>query len=325
MGRTFGRTGRFSYRAAESDRRRTVSLRRARTGRFRRRIPIIITKRATDLFADTIRNNARYGGALRLDHVMRFFRLYWIPDEAAATRGAYVRDRFEDYLRILALESVRRKFVVVGEDLGTVESTVREILERFGILSYRLFYFERNEQGNFRAFAEYPKSALVSTTTHDLPTLAGFWINEDIEARHRLGLMDEATYRTQLAERGRDKQAMIDLLRRLHLLPANFPFRASEVPELTGELHNAVIGFLASTPSKLLLVNQEDLTKETQQQNVPGTTWQYPNWGRKMRFTVEQLSTLKQARDFSAMFRHWLMRTGRAAEAAAPGHGSASL
>ncbi len=245
---------------------------------------------------------------------MRFFRLYWIPDGADATGGAYVQDRFEDYIRILALESVRRKFIVVGEDLGTVEPGVRETLERFGILSYRLFYFERDEKGNFRPFADYPEEALVSTTTQDLPTLAGFWINEDIEARHRLGLLqDEAGYRAQLADRARDKQAMLDLLRRLGLLPETFPRNAADVPELTGELHNAVIGFLASTPSQLLLVNQEDLTKEVQQQNLPGTTWQYPNWSRKMKFTVEQLSTEKQARDFSAMLRHWLARTHRIA------------
>ena len=81
--------------------------------------------------------------------------------------------------------------------------------------------------------------------------------------------------------------------------------------ELTGELHNAVIGFLASTPSRLMLVNEEDLTKEVAQQNVPGTTWQYPNWCRKMKFTIEQLRTEKQALDFTAMFRHWVMRTGR--------------
>src|SRR5262249_52815977 len=129
------------------------------------------------LFADSIRNNARHGGALRLDHVMRFFRLYWIPDAADATSGAYVRDRFEDYIRLLALESVRRKFVVVGEDLGTVEPSVRKTLAQFGILSYRLFYFERNETGEFRAFDVYTESALVSTATHHLPTLPGFWIN----------------------------------------------------------------------------------------------------------------------------------------------------
>src|SRR5262249_9425777 len=174
------------------------------------------------LFTQSIRNNSRHGGALRIDHVMRFFRLYWIPDGADATRGAYVRDRYEDLIRILALESVRKKVIVVGEDLGTVEPSVRETLARFGILSYRLFYFERNENGDFRRFDEYPESALVSTTTHDLPTLAGFWINADIEARHRLGLLhDEAGYQLQLAERARDKQMMLDLLFRLGLLPAH--------------------------------------------------------------------------------------------------------
>ena len=176
------------------------------------------------LFADSIRNNCRHGGALRIDHVMRFFRLYWIPDGSDATQGAYVRDRHEDLIRILALESVRRKVIVVGEDLGTVEPVVRETLARFGILSYRLFYFERGESGEFRPFQDYPESALVSTTTHDLPTLAGFWTNEDIEARHRLGLLlDEDAYRAQLAGRARDKQMMLDLLESLGLLPAEFP------------------------------------------------------------------------------------------------------
>jgi 4-alpha-glucanotransferase len=83
------------------------------------------------------------------------------------------------------------------------------------------------------------------------------------------------------------------------------------VPEMTGELHNAVIGFLALTPSQLLAVNQEDLTKEIAQQNLPATTWQYPNWSRKMKFTLEQLRTEPVARDFVAMFRNWLERTGR--------------
>ena len=280
---TCGRIALPSLPAAASAPRPTISPQRARTGHSRRLTSDYHFETGYRLFADSIRNNIRHGGALRLDHVMRFFRLYWIPDGADATGGAYVRDRHEDYIRILALESVRRKVIVVGEDLGTVEPEVRETLARFGILSYRLFYFERNQQGGFRPFREYPESALVSTTTHDLPTLAGFWINEDIEARHRLGLLqDEAGYRAQLDARARDKQAMLDLLRRLDLLPRGFPASAADVPELTGDLHNAVIGFPASTPSKLLLVNQEDLTKEVQQQNLPGTTWQYPNWSRKL-------------------------------------------
>jgi len=230
-----------------------------------------------------------------------------------ATQGAYVRDRYEDLIRILALESVRRKVIVVGEDLGTVEPVVRETLARFGMLSYRLLYFEKDELGKFRKPAAYPEQALVSATTHDLPTLAGFWINEDIEARHRAGILpDEQSYRQQLATRAIDKQKMLDALFVEGLLPAGYPRSAAEIPELTGELHNAIIGFLASTPSMLLQVNQEDLTKERAQQNLPGTTWQYPNWGRKMQYRLEELYSRKQATDFVRMFRDWIHRSARA-------------
>jgi 4-alpha-glucanotransferase len=264
------------------------------------------------LFIESIRQNCRHGGALRIDHVMRFFRLYWIPDGADAASGAYVRDHWEDLIRIVALESVRHRVIVVGEDLGTVEPEVRETLARFGVLSYRLLYFEKDEGGRFRKNSLYPQQALVSSTTHDLPTLAGFWIGEDIEARRRVGaLADGGSYREQLQARTAEKQKMLDALLEAGLLPDWFPRSALEIPELTGELHNAVIGYLASTPSMLLLINQEDLTKEIAQQNLPGTTWQYPNWSRKMHFRLDELYSAKQATDFVRMFRNWIERTGR--------------
>jgi 4-alpha-glucanotransferase len=263
------------------------------------------------LFADSIRKNCRHGGALRIDHVMRLFRLYWIPDGSDASQGAYVRERYEDLVRVLALESVRNRVAVVGEDLGTVEPFVRETLQRFGSLSYRLFYFERKDGGAFKPHAEYPAQALVSTTTHDLPTIAGFWTGEDIAARRRAGVLDDGGCQRQMETRGREKQGILDLLSASGLLPDWVPRRAAAIPELTGDLHNAIIGFLALTPSQLLCVNQEDLTKEVAQQNLPSTTWQYPNWSRKMRFTVEELRSSAEPRGFTAMLRDWIHRTGR--------------
>ncbi len=114
-----------------------------------------------------------------------------------------------------------------------------------------------------------------------------------------------------LDERAREKQKMLDALIQLKLLPDGFPRNASDVPELNGELHNAIVGFLASTPSKLMVLNQEDLLKETEQQNLPGTTSEYPNWRRKMRCTVEELWTSAEVEAFTAMFRSWLESTGR--------------
>ncbi|MEI9975404.1 MAG: 4-alpha-glucanotransferase [Ignavibacteriota bacterium] len=263
------------------------------------------------LFAESIRKNCRHGGALRIDHVMRLFRLFWIPDGVDATKGAYVRELSEDFVRILALESVRNQVVVVGEDLGTVEPAVRETLARFGILSYRLFYFEKNPNGEFRKHEEYPRQALVSSTTHDLPTLAGFWIGADIKARREAGTIGDKEFGEQTAQRSNEKQKMLDLLFAQNLLAPDLPRSADAYPELIGPLHNAVVGFLALTPSQLLAINQEDLTKETAQQNLPGTTWQYPNWGRKMRFTVEQLRSDPEARGYADMLRNWVIQSGR--------------
>jgi 4-alpha-glucanotransferase len=228
-----------------------------------------------ELIAQSIRKNARHGGALRIDHVMRFFRLYWIPDGMTAHEGAYVRDYAEDLLAIMALESVRERFLVIGEDLGTVTDTVRDALAASGILSYRVLWFEKHDDGSFRRPEEYPARAAVSTTTHDLPTLAGFGIGRDIEARKEAGLIDDDAYHAQLATRHEE-------IHRLH-----------QALQEAGFADNP-IGFLLSTPCELAVLNQEDLTGQIEQQNLPGSTWQHPNWRRKMKVAVEDLGPLAE-------------------------------
>jgi 4-alpha-glucanotransferase len=195
--------------------------------------------------------------------------------------------------------------------LGTVEPAVRENLAKFGVLSYRLFYFEKDGGGNFKRPDEYPRQALVSSTTHDLPTLAGFWVGADIEARRAAGMIDDSERDRQAGARAAEKQKMLDALFALGLMPPHLPRHAGAYAELVGEVHNAVVGFLARTPSQLLAINQEDLTKEIAQQNLPGATWQYPNWGRKMRFSVEELRSNLEAHGYTSMFRHWIEATGR--------------
>jgi 4-alpha-glucanotransferase len=225
--------------------------------------------------------------------------------------GAYVCDRSDDLLHILALESVRRQVVIVGEDLGTVTRQMRQSLDRFGLYGYKVPYFEKTDSGLFKQPGEYKAQAVVASSTHDLPTLAGFWLGRDIEERRRCGLLpDEESFRREQASRACEKQGLLNGLFAQGLLPDWFPREASSVPELTGELHNAITGWVASAPSRLLAMNQEDLLKETEQQNLPATTSEHPNWRRKMRFTVEELLA-GAARDYTAMFRNWLERTGR--------------
>lgn len=193
---------------------------------------------------------------------------------------------------------------------------MRDALARTGILSYRLFYFEKNGDGRFRAPSDYPAQALVSSTTHDLPTLSGFWSGRDIQVRFELGLLGDQGNRDRALQRRREeKHRMLDALIEQGFLPGGFPRSAADGPDLSGELHNAITGFLASTPCLLMTLNQEDLTKEVDQQNVPATTWQYPNWQRKMRFSIEDLASSGEAAAYAGMLRNWLARTGRAQQA----------
>ena len=227
------------------------------------------------LFAQSIRNAAACGGALRIDHVMRFLRLYTIPQGFATSQGTYVQDYVQDLLGILALESVRGNFIVIGEDLGTVTGEARAALAEAGVLSYRVLWFERDGAGNFRPPDSYPERALVCSTTHDLPTLAGFAAARDLEARRTSGLADEAEYQRQKAHRDGEVRRLEEALR-----AAGF----------AGD----PLGFLLSTPCVLAVINQEDLSGETEQQNLPGSTWQYPNWRRKMLVTVEDVTPLAE-------------------------------
>ena len=238
------------------------------------------------LFAQSIRNAAACGGALRIDHVMRFLRLYTIPQGFETSQGTYVEDYAQDLLGILALESVRGNFIVIGEDLGTVTGEARAALAEAGVLSYRVLWFERDGAGNFRPPDSYPERALVCSTTHDLPTLAGFARARDLEARRASGLADEAEYQRQKAHREGEVRRLEEALR-----AAGF---ASDP-----------LGFLLSTPCVLAVINQEDLSGETEQQNLPGSTWQYPNWRRKMLVTVEDIAPL------AAHFAEALRRTHR--------------
>ena len=262
------------------------------------------------LFIKELQKNCAFAGALRIDHVMRFFHLYCIPEGEPPLKGAYLSQPFEDLLNIVALESVRNQVMMVGEDLGTVPEHIRHTLSKRDIFSYRLLYFEKDDQGRPLLPQDYPELAVVTVGTHDLPTLAGFWTHRDIEVRKEAGLFqeEEAAVRTA-QERETDKQNLVALLQDLGLLPQEGGLEA--YPEVSGQLHNAVVGFLALKPAKLFILSQEDLFKVTDQQNLPGTTVEYPNWSVKAKYTVEQLGSEPTATAFGAMFRSWVDRTGR--------------
>lgn len=258
-------------------------------------IPERLREQAYSPFIAMLRANMRGAGALRLDHVMGLMRLYWAPPGEDARSGAYLNYPLADLLGILALESQRNQCLIVGEDLGTVPDEVRSVLYQNGVLSYRLFYFERNwgpeNHGAMKLPHEYPAQALVAASTHDLPTLVGFWQGADIELRTQLDLYPDQAMRTrQIAERAEDRGRLLDTLAVAGLLPEGLAQDPAQVPQMTPELLRAIHRFLARTPSQLFMLQAEDLLGQAEQANLPGTVDQHPNWQRKLRLDIEAWS-----------------------------------
>lgn len=253
-------------------------------------IPQRLTEAAYQPFIATLRANMRHAGALRIDHVMGLMRLFWVPPGKTAKDGAYVRYPFADLLGILALESQRNRCLVIGEDLGTVPDEVRAALAPMKVLSYRLFYFEREPSGEFKRPSAYPALALAAVTTHDLPTLAGYWKGEDLRERERLKLFpsDEARQQ-QILQRTQDRVRLLMALQRENLLPPGISVDPASVPDMAPELVRAVHVYLARTPSKVMMFQPEDAYGELRQVNLPGTTDEYPNWRRKWALDLDEL------------------------------------
>ena len=266
-------------------------------------IPEKLRETGYELFIQTIRKNMKYGGAIRIDHALGLFRLFWVPDGMPAGEGAYVNYPSEDLLRIIALESMRNRCMVIGEDLGTVGDNVREGLKRFQMLSYRLFYFERNyPDPSFLTPEGYPEMALCAVTTHDLPTLYGYWIGRDIQTRRKLGIFpDDSTRRKQAEDRERDKGLILSALKSQGKVPNEYPSDAGLIRKMTPELCLAIYRYLAQTPCKLLLVSLDDIIGTINQQNIPGIVGSYPNWMQKIRITLEKMLKDRRFVDLSEM------------------------
>jgi 4-alpha-glucanotransferase len=234
-----------------------------------------------------IRASLRHAGALRIDHVLGLFRQFWIPADMPGRLGAYVRFPTEDLMGILALESVRHHAVIVGEDLGTVPPEVPGTLERWGILSSRVMYFEREDDGRFRPASSYPKLSLTTADTHDMATITGFWTGRDIEL-HRMAGMIESDAQADVA-RARRNQERRFLVERL---VAEGALKSSDAESPSNaELRGAVHRFLCSTPAALVGVYLEDLVGEREPVNMPGVGADvYRSWTRRLSHSLESLA-----------------------------------
>ena len=252
-------------------------------------------------FIETLRANMRHSGALRLDHVMALMRLFWTGPDG----GTYVDYPLEDLLAVLALESQRHQCMVIGEDLGNVAPRMREAMREGNLLSYRPLLFEREDDGSFRRPGQWQPKALAVVSTHDLPTLRGFWLGEDIELSERLQLYpDQHAHEEQVLNRAQDRARLLMALQREDLLPEGASVQPTSIPDASQPFVDAVYAYLARTPCWLVGVQLEDVTGQLLQVNVPGTTEdRFPNWRRKLSVTVEALGSDPRWGSLAAVLR----------------------
>ena len=240
-------------------------------------------------FSSLLRANMRHAGALRIDHVMGWQRLFMIPLGAKPAEGAYVRFPLDQILAVATLESQRSRCLLVGEDLGTVPAGFRERMADAGVLSCRVFYFER-EHDRFRKPQEYPPLASVSVSTHDLATLRGFWNGDDIAAKADLGLFKFPEEETQAkGARMGERRMVLQALAEEGLLPPGASPQDAGTYDWTPALAEALHLYLARTKSLLFMAQIDDLAGVSHQANLPGSTTQYPNWRRRLPQTLGAL------------------------------------
>jgi 4-alpha-glucanotransferase len=238
-----------------------------------------------DYYIACLRHHFAAADLLRIDHVMGLHRLFWIPQGMDGSAGVYVRYPAEETYAILSLESHRNQVGLVGEDLGTVPPGVRPAMRRHGLHGMHVAYFEM-AAGPEQTLKPVTANALASVNTHDLPPFASFWQGRDIAQRQKLAQPGDAATGQELEERRKLKEGLTAFLRGQGILA---PGDQADFSVL-----RAVLAWLGRSRAPMVLVNLEDLWSETQAQNIPGTSDEYPNWRHKARYSLEEFSRISQ-------------------------------
>jgi len=225
-------------------------------------------------YRDMLRTVLRHAGGLRIDHVLGLFRMWWVPRGMAPSAGTYVRFDHEAMIGILCLEAQRAGAVIVGEDLGTMEPWVQDVLRDRGILGTVILWFETAGGDQVRWPADWRREVLASVTVHDLPPTAGFLRDEHVRIRSELGLLTRPeSVERQAAQR--DRQAWAQVARTLGMLDPGVDIDTEAgLDALAIALHRVA----AASGARLIGIGLPDVVGDRRAQNQPGTDREYPNW-----------------------------------------------
>jgi 4-alpha-glucanotransferase len=252
--------------------------------------PVALQEQGYLPLVKALRSNMQYAGALRIDHILGLMRQYWVAPGMGAHEGIYITFPLVDILSIIALESRRARCVVIGEDLGTVPEGFTDIISKSGLLSYKVLYFERWwESGLFKRPEEYPSQSIATVSTHDVPTLAGWWASRDLTWRRNLDLYPNDELKSQeQADRIKDRHFLISALKDTGTLIAN------DINDETLEINQSILNiavqkYIGLSPSHIQLIPIEDGLELIEQVNIPGTIDEHPNWRQKLPLTLNEI------------------------------------
>jgi len=255
-------------------------------------------------FIEMLRAVLAHTGGVRIDHILGMARLWLVPEGGSPADGAYLRYPLDEILALIALEAWRHRACAIGENLGTVPEGFDDRLKDNGVLGMNVLWFMRqapdaqpgtdrtdadaaspdaviteapgpDAPAGFTPPADWPENAAAMTTTHDLPTLRGWWEERDIDWRVKLNLLghddDDASLR---AARAQDREALSRALD----LDADPPPVDAPAP--------ALLRFVSSSPCPLLVVPMEDIAGVLDQPNLPGTIDTHPNWRQRLPLSI---------------------------------------
>lgn len=265
--------------------------------------PIELRRQGFKPFIEALRSNMRHAGAIRIDHVLGYMRQYWVAPGKKADQGIYITFPFEDLLRIIALESRRDNCVVIGEDLGTTPEGFGTIMAAAGLLSYKILFFERWQSGLFQRPENYPEQSMVTVSTHDLPTLKGWWTGNDLKWRNDLNLYpDEAMGNKDRQNRIQDREHLIAAMLDMQTL-ASEDAPPTAPAQMNCKLAQAVQSFLAKSPCSIQMIPMEDALAMEEQVNIPGTIDEHPNWLQRLGVDLDEVWEQSSMKDLIEVMR----------------------
>lgn len=248
--------------------------------------PMVLREKAYKPFIRMIQNNMMDCGALRIDHAMGLFRLWWCPEGQGADAGAYVHYELQDLLGIIKLESRRRNCLVFGEDLGVVPEEIKQALPPAKLYSSMNCIHEQCGD-RYPELNEFKVHSMANMTCHDTPPLKGWWQGQDIDLAEKLGIFSPERAVREREARVHTRKAMINTLASINELPDGVSPWDEHAPEYSRDLMQRITFYLSRSCAQIANIQLEDCMMIDTPVNVPGTSVEYPNWRRRLTHNLE--------------------------------------